>query len=210
MEQGRRDRNMADKRDRIFRAASDLFDEHGFESVTTRQISDRADVAAGTLFRYASSKGELLLMIYNERFATALDEGIVVAQAASDVVDALLAVVEPILASARIRPEDAAAYQRELIFGAPAERYRAEGLELVARTQAAIVDVLEREASRQGLDPSPAAARLAGRTAFAAVHLAVAAHAASAPTDSADDLRRQLRQIVDGYLIDPSHERNRQ
>ena len=55
-----------------------------------------------------------------------------------------------------------------------------------------------------------AAARLAGRTAFAAVHLAVAAHAASAPTDSADDLRRQLRQIVDGYLIDPSHERNRQ
>jgi AcrR family transcriptional regulator len=58
----------ADKHKRIFAAATVLFDEHGFEAVTTQQISDRADVAAGTLFRYASTRGELLLMVYNAQF----------------------------------------------------------------------------------------------------------------------------------------------
>lgn len=47
----RRDRNMRDKRDRIFRAAAELFAERGFAAVTTQEVSDRADVAAGTLFR---------------------------------------------------------------------------------------------------------------------------------------------------------------
>ena len=59
----RRDRNMRDKRDRIFRAAAELFAERGFAAVTTQEVSDRADVAAGTLFRYAATKSELLLMI---------------------------------------------------------------------------------------------------------------------------------------------------
>ena len=44
----RRDRNMRDKRDRIFRAAAELFAERGFAAVTTQEVSDRADVAAGT------------------------------------------------------------------------------------------------------------------------------------------------------------------
>lgn len=71
----RRDRNMRDKRDRIFRAASELFAERGFAAVATQEISDRADVAAGTLFRYAASKSELLLMVYNEEFRAALEDG---------------------------------------------------------------------------------------------------------------------------------------
>ena len=59
---GRRVQNMRDKRERIFRAAHELFTERGFDRVTTQEISERADVATGTLFRYAASKSELLLL----------------------------------------------------------------------------------------------------------------------------------------------------
>lgn len=205
-EQGRRDRNKQDKRDRIFRAAADLFAELGYEAVTTRQISERADVAAGTLFRYAASKSELLLMVYNERFATSLTEGQARAALTDEVVGAILAVLDPILDGAGVRPEDAAAYQRELIFGSPSQRYRDEGLALVTRTEDVLAELLLREASRRGVQASADAAHLAARSLFAIVHLDVAGRRANTSTNSVDDIRRQVRQIVDGFALDSSHE----
>ena len=71
---GRRERAGEDKRERIMTAARELFAEHGVSAVTTRQIADRADVAIGTLYRYASTKAELLIMVQNEKFAAAIDE----------------------------------------------------------------------------------------------------------------------------------------
>ena len=38
----RRDRNMRDKRDRIFRAAAELFAERGFAAVTTQEAANAA------------------------------------------------------------------------------------------------------------------------------------------------------------------------
>lgn len=62
----RRDRNMDAKRARICGAAATLLAEHGYAGVTTQAVSDAADVAAGTLFRYAATKADLLLMVYND------------------------------------------------------------------------------------------------------------------------------------------------
>ncbi len=72
---GRRDRNMREKRRRIFDAATALFDERGYHAVTTQEVSERADIAVGTLFRYAATKNELLLLIYNEKLRHALERG---------------------------------------------------------------------------------------------------------------------------------------
>jgi AcrR family transcriptional regulator len=44
-------------------AARELFAERGVSGVTTQQIADRADVAIGTLYRYAATKAELLIMV---------------------------------------------------------------------------------------------------------------------------------------------------
>ncbi|WP_197511023.1 helix-turn-helix domain-containing protein [Tessaracoccus coleopterorum] len=63
---GRRDRNKAAKRAAISRAAARLFAEQGFAATTTQQVAVEADVAEGTLFRYAGTKQELLLMVVNE------------------------------------------------------------------------------------------------------------------------------------------------
>ncbi|MFC5598795.1 TetR/AcrR family transcriptional regulator [Deinococcus cellulosilyticus] len=51
-----------DKHERISRVAWELFQKHGYEKVTTRQVAEAADIATGTLFLYASTKGDLLVM----------------------------------------------------------------------------------------------------------------------------------------------------
>ncbi|WP_308471329.1 helix-turn-helix domain-containing protein [Pseudoclavibacter sp. AY1F1] len=62
---GRRGRAKQDKHERIMRAAKALFTHHGISGVTTQQVADEADVAIGTLFLYAATKAELLIMVQN-------------------------------------------------------------------------------------------------------------------------------------------------
>lgn len=195
---GRRQRKMHDKQSRIFEAAATLFAESGFEGVTTQQISDRADIAAGTLFRYAATKGELLLMVYNEQLRTAIDAGAVAARTEADPAAAVCAMVTPVLLAAAPRPENTAIYQRELLFGSPTECYRAEGLALVARLESAIADRLAAEAR----NPVPEHARRAGRSVFAVLHLALVQPSTGAHPghDTLADLRAQIAQIVAGFL----------
>ena len=47
------------------RPRCELFAEHGVGGVTTQQVADRADVTIGTLYLYASTKAELLIMVQN-------------------------------------------------------------------------------------------------------------------------------------------------
>ena len=198
----RRERNMPDKHARIFRAAAHLFAERGFGAVTTQAVSERADIAAGTLFRYAASKDALLLMVYNQELRTALAEGAERAGRLPDLVDSIVAMVAPILELGRLHAENLAVYQRQVMFGSPTEKYRLEGLALFADLEAAIAARLTAHAERSDCPPQPDAARLASISVFAAAHLAVSrastgAHPGHSPME---DLRAQIRQIVDGYL----------
>ena len=61
-----RERGKQRRRTRIKEAARNVFVELGYEAATTREIADRADVSQGTLFAYAPTKSELLLMIIND------------------------------------------------------------------------------------------------------------------------------------------------
>ena len=72
---GRRERNKQQKLDRITAAARELFAERGVDEVTTQEIADKADIGAGTLFLYAKTKGELLLLVQNSTYADALAQG---------------------------------------------------------------------------------------------------------------------------------------
>ena len=193
---------MRDKRDRIFRAASELFAERGFAAVATQEISDRADVAAGTLFRYAASKSELLLMVYNEEFRAALEDGERRSARLGDVLAAILALVEPTVARAREHRENSTVYQRELLFGSTSERYRAEGLALVARLEGSVARVIADATTQEGATIDVDAIRVASSLIFAAMHLAIARLSTGAHegADTFDDLRLQIAQIVAGTL----------
>jgi AcrR family transcriptional regulator len=64
-----RERSKLDKRNRIERAAREVFAEHGFDKATTREIARHAEVGVATLFVYAPDKAQLLRWI----FASELD-----------------------------------------------------------------------------------------------------------------------------------------
>jgi AcrR family transcriptional regulator len=65
-EPGRRERNKLQKRMRIVDAARALFQRQGFAETTTQQIAAAADIGTGTLFLYAKSKEDLLIMVFKD------------------------------------------------------------------------------------------------------------------------------------------------
>src|SRR6478735_4640962 len=142
---GRRERNKQVKLDRIIAAARELFDERGVDAVTTQQIADKADIGTGTLFLYAKSKSELLLLVQNSGYADALAEGRAAAEATPGVLDALIAIVHPIVECNRVNVENGRTYLRELVFGDPNEPHHREALSLTFKTEAVIAEVLCRD-----------------------------------------------------------------
>src|SRR6202011_2963625 len=58
---GRRQRRSAEIRERLFRAALDLFAQKGFVETTVEDITEAADVGKGTFFNYFPSKDHILL-----------------------------------------------------------------------------------------------------------------------------------------------------
>ena len=57
----RRQRRSLQIRQRLFRAALDLFAQHGFADTTVEDITNAADVGKGTFFNYFPSKDHILL-----------------------------------------------------------------------------------------------------------------------------------------------------
>lgn len=195
MSLGRRERAKLEKLERIKAAARGLFSELGVSSVTTQQIADRADVAIGTLYLYASTKAELLIMVQNDKFAAAIDEGLAAANAVAGdgVLEAVLALVRPVVVCVRERIENGRTYLHELVFGDPAEPYRRAGLEISARFEGGITRLL----TRGGYIDAADAATLA-RVITAIIHISTTATLYMQHGDEAvlADIREQIRAAL--------------
>lgn len=57
----RRERQSAERRERLFRAALELFARKGFDETTVEDITNAADLGKGTFFNYFPSKEHILL-----------------------------------------------------------------------------------------------------------------------------------------------------
>src|SRR5215207_3103293 len=192
---GRRERNKQQKLDRITAAASELFAEHGVEEVTTQQIADKADIGTGTLFLYAKTKGELLLLVQNAHYAEALERGVADAAGTADQVDAVMAIVQRIVECNRIHVENGRSYLREMVFGDPAEPRHGEALAIAARTGDAIAAVLQREEG----PTEPDAANLARVvSAIMFVSMAATTNAARSVDEVVADIRAQVKVLLPG------------
>ena len=135
---GRRERNKQDKLERITAAAAELFAEHGVDEVTTQQIADKADIGTGTLFLYAKTKGELLLLVQNSSYVHALEVGRAAAEGIPDSLDAVMAIIRPVVECNRIQIDNGRTYLREIVFGDPEEPYHRDALALTVQTEEAI------------------------------------------------------------------------
>lgn len=151
---GRRERNKQVKLERIVAAARELFAEQGVDEVTTQQIAERADIGAGTLFLYVKNKGELLLLVQNEHYREALELGRRAAADARTLVDAVVALVEPVVACNRVQVENGRTYLREMAFGDPGEPNHAEALTIAGETERTVAGLI---AEHGGVDEDRAA-----------------------------------------------------
>ncbi|MEN0084084.1 MAG: helix-turn-helix domain-containing protein [Leifsonia sp.] len=149
---GRRERNKQQKLDRITAAAAELFAERGVDEVTTQEIAARADIGAGTLFLYVKSKGDLLLLVQNSAYAGALEEGISAAAGIADPLEAVMAIVSPVVRCNRKQIDNGRTYLREIVFGDPEEPHHRDALALTMQTEQAIAAVLRRDARTSAAD----------------------------------------------------------
>ena len=69
-----RERGKLERRRRIRQAALEMFIEKGYDTTTTREIAERANVGTGTVFVYARDKRELLMMVMNDQLDALTDE----------------------------------------------------------------------------------------------------------------------------------------
>jgi AcrR family transcriptional regulator len=195
MPTGRRERAKKDKTERIMTAARELFAEHGVNGVTTQQIAERADVAIGTLYLYASTKAELLIMVQNDKFADAIDEGLTAANAVvgQALPEPVVALIRPVVACIREQAENGRTYLHELVFGDPAEPYRRAGLAHSARLEDGITGLLTRGESMDAAD----AATLA-RVITAIIHISTTATVYLHRSDEAvlADIRDQIHATL--------------
>ncbi|MCS5721690.1 TetR/AcrR family transcriptional regulator [Herbiconiux sp. CPCC 203407] len=192
---GRREREKQAKLARITAAASELFAKRGVDEVTTQQIADAADIGTGTLFLYAKTKGELLLLVQNARYADALTRGRKAAKAERTTLDALLALLAPIAECNRAQVDNGRTYLREMVFGDSGEPHHAEALSIVARTEEAIADIL---AERAGVAPGQAATLARVISAIQFLELAASVNTGSTVPDLLASIRAQVAAILPG------------
>jgi len=144
---GRRERAKAEKRARILAAARALFEERGFERTSMSEVARAADVAEGTVFRYAATKVELLMMVVDalwgahERATTstslsafAAPDAPGTATASGESADRIAELISPLVTAMRRWSELATWVAREILFGADMPHRqrvlgRVEGLE---------------------------------------------------------------------------------
>lgn len=109
-----RERGKLRTRTRIKEAARAVFVERGYEAATTREIAERAEVALGTLFAYAPTKSELLLMIVNDDIEPLRNLAFPQAHDTRPLIDMLMAFCEEDMAYWRRHPEIARQARREI------------------------------------------------------------------------------------------------
>lgn len=190
---GRRELNKLAKLERITSVARDLFAEKSIGEITTAEVAKRAEIAAGTLFLYAKTKGELLLLAQNASYAEAHKLGMAAAAKETEPVAAILAVMKPIIDCNREHVENGRTYLQEVVFGSSTEGYRQEALELMAGTQRAVAEIASRVANARDQDGA-----LRAKAAMAIMFLTLSSplNVSLSVEELLDEIASQLRLAI--------------
>ena len=87
LEMSLRERKKEQTRQAIVEAARRLFAEKGYEATRTREIAEAAGIATGTLFNYAPTKSDVVLLVWKSRVAGLMTSGMQAANGETDPVD---------------------------------------------------------------------------------------------------------------------------
>jgi len=118
----RREQNKLEKRGRIIAAARALFTHKGFEATTTQEIAEAAGVAAGTVFTYAKSKDDLLILVFHDEMLAVVERAYGTAREHAGLIPAAIAFFEGLVAYHERDLPLAHALMRQLGYVASAEQ----------------------------------------------------------------------------------------
>ena len=163
---GRREIAKAEKRARILAAARSLVSEKGYAQMSMSEVAARADVAAGTVFQYAATKAELLMMVTENIWADHVNDILDATpypghRSPAAVVDAIMDSLAPVFDMAVRWPETTVWIAREILFGEDLP-HRREVLVLVEKLENHIARMLAgcRSAAHAGTTPLDVGARM--------------------------------------------------
>ena len=166
---GKREQNKLEKRGRIIAAARALFRHKGFEATTSQEIADAAGVAGGTVFTYAKTKDDLLILVFHAEMMEVVQRGYAAAQAQDGLLDRAITFFETMVAYHERDLPLAHALMRQLGYVGSAEQR-----ELVSELMTSLFGRLARlvEASKASGEVDAASPLLpAARSLFAIYYL---------------------------------------
>lgn len=155
----KRDRNKAEKLQRIQAAAAALFDERGFEATTTAAIAERAGVGAGTLYLYVGSKDDLLVSVFRERAGRAWADAFAANDPEASISSQLVAIFSAVAVTHAGELNLARAFFKALQF--VEQPTRSGATELMRDIYSKLIAIIEAAQSRGELDPAVPARGLA-------------------------------------------------
>jgi len=199
---GRIERSKRDKLERIKRAARKLFGRKGFEATTTREIAAAADIGAGTLFLYAGTKEDLLVLLFREEIGRVVRDAFAT-MPARPLLEKVLHLFGAMIALHERDPGLARVFVRELPF---VEDRRHGVAEMMASMFGGIADLIEQAKSRGELRADAPAPRLAN-SLFALYFFQLQRWLGGDPTSSRqrdEFLRAALKLQLDGLRNLPS------
>jgi AcrR family transcriptional regulator len=158
------ERKKREKLRAIKRAARELFARKGFASTKTREIAERADIGAGTLFLYTSSKEELLVEIFLEELGRTLDAAFASMPQSRPLLGQLLHIFNSVIRYHEPDPELARVFVKEMTF--VDERLKERTAVFLRDWYARLAAVIERAQARGELPEDVPAFALA-RNCFA-------------------------------------------
>lgn len=187
---GRRERNKLEKRARIVDAARDLFERQGFADTTTLQIAEAADIGTGTLFLYARSKEDLLIMVFKEEMQSRALQVFAKLPPEASPVDQMMSVFEQMVEYHARDADLARMLLRELVMPSSAER-RGDIRELMDAIYGGLTEIANKAALA---DPA-----LTAKSAFALYYYALLSWLGGG--FDRDDCLRLLRRQLGGLIL---------
>ena len=198
---GRIERSKRDKLERIKRAARKLFGRKGFDATTTREIAAAADIGAGTLFLYAGTKEDLLVLLFRVDMSRVVSDAFAT-MPARPLLDQVLHLFGAMIALHEKDRGLARVFVRELPF---VEDRRHGVAEMVATQLAGIANLIEQAKARGELRADVPANRLA-HSLFALFFFQLQRWLGSDPVTSRqrdERLRAALKLQLDGLRDEP-------
>jgi len=126
-------------------------------------------------------------------YADALAEGTSAAESIPDVLDAVMAIVRPVVECNRKQIDNGRTYLREIVFGDPEEPHHRNALALTVQTEKAITDVLRRD-ERICAGDAATLAHIVSAIMF--VSMAATINIANPVDDIVEEISNQVRVLL--------------